>query len=361
MHPRLQELVDYTEQVRTQLLALIDTLNSDQWSARAADDGWTIRDVVGHLHLVEDSSIRALFRTFRRARDGGLGREQGHASLLDSLDWSQLPVVVTPMQAPAFTTPNGDATPAELRERLTHSRAGLRTWAAEADGFALADVTFPHPVLGVINLYQWVLMIGQHERRHIGQIQRILEVTGMTSSFSNPAGSARDAGARYTATLLQLLGDRDPLQVWSEHADAVDALVAGVSPADAIRPEKPGKWCIAQVVSHLVDTETVYAWRIRHVVAEDSPAMQGYDQDLWASRLHYTEESLDTLRAELRVYRGRNLRFVQRLSETERARTGLHSERGPESVWHIVRMIAAHDLAHHNQLARIKAALGIGA
>ena len=360
MNPRLKELLDYTEQARADLLALVQPLPARQWDARARAGGWTVREIVGHLQLVEDSSVRALFRSFRRARDAGLGQERESGSLLDSLDWSRLPVVVLPVQAPAFTTPNAPQSPDALYEGLTRSRAGLRTWAAEADGFALAEVHFPHPALGNINLYQWVLMIGQHERRHIAQIERVLEDAANDTPFTNRVGSTLEEGARYSASLLELLGDRNPMTVWAESPDAVAALVANVSEADAVRPEKPGKWCIAQVVSHLVDSELVYGYRVRLIVAEDAPAIVGYDQDLWATRLHYTTDaSLETLLMELRVLRGRNLRFIRGLSATERARVGMHNERGPESVDLVVRLLAAHDILHRNQITRIKQALGI--
>lgn len=181
------------------------------------------------------------------------------------------------------------------------------------------------------------------------------------TQFANPAGAARDAGAAYTAALLELLGNREPLAVWAELPEAIDKLTADVTAADAVRPEADGKWSIAQVVSHLVDTEVVYAYRVRLIVAQESPPIAGYDQDLWAKRLHYQEESLDDLRAELRALRGRNLRFVRRLSSAERERVGLHDERGPESVSHILKMLAAHDLLHRAQIVRVRKAIGLPA
>ena len=359
MQPRLQEVLDYAERTRLTLVDMISPLSPDQWEARAATGGWSVRDIVGHLHLVEDSSVRALFRSFRTARDGGLVKEADVESVLRSLDWSRLWEVVKPVQAPPFTTPSDEPTPAVLLERLRHSREGLRKWTAEADGFALASVSFPHPALGTLNLYQWVLMIGQHERRHLTQIELILAGHQSAPTFTNSAANAKAAGATYTAALLDRLGDRDPLSVWAELPDAVERLVEPVSPTDALRPESEGKWSIAQVVSHLVDSELVYGYRVRKIVAEDFPHISGYDQDRWATRLHYDQDSLADLCLELRVLRGRNLRFVRRLSEEERARAGLHNERGPESVWHIVKLLAAHDLVHRNQIARIKRTLGL--
>jgi uncharacterized damage-inducible protein DinB len=181
----------------------------------------------------------------------------------------------------------------------------------------------------------------------------------VVSVFTNPASDSKAAGAAYASALIQLLGDREPLAVWRELADAVDTLTHDVSPTDARRPEREGKWSIVQVVSHLVDSETVYGYRVRKIVAEPTPQILGYDQDAWGSRLGYEQESLDDLRRELRVLRGRNLRFIERLSAEEKERFGEHNERGPESVNHLVRLLAGHDLVHRAQLARIRRAIGL--
>jgi hypothetical protein len=32
---------------------------------------------------------------------------------------------------------------------------------------------YPHPLVGMLNLYQWILFVGQHEGRHSEQIRDI--------------------------------------------------------------------------------------------------------------------------------------------------------------------------------------------
>jgi uncharacterized damage-inducible protein DinB len=179
-----------------------------------------------------------------------------------------------------------------------------------------------------------------------------------TSPFSNPASAAGDGAAAYVRALLGLLGDRDPLEVWREQPGAIEELTRDLSDEQARLPEREGKWSIIQVVSHLADSEVVYAYRARLTVAHDTPEIQGYDQDLWATRLHYLEESLADSVADLRAMRMRNLRFVRRLSNAELDRVGMHNERGPESVRMLVKLMAGHDLLHRAQIRRIRAAHG---
>jgi hypothetical protein len=178
------------------------------------------------------------------------------------------------------------------------------------------------------------------------------------SVFSNPSGRAPAAATAYTRALLDLLGDREPLAVLDELAPALRRLRDGLSDAELRQPEAPGKWSVLQVLDHLADQEVVNAFRFRSVVAEDEPPLQGYDQDRWAARLRYGGAPADVVLGELASLRRRTARLLRSLSPEELERVGHHTERGPESVGYIMRLIAGHDLVHRRQIARIRAALG---
>jgi hypothetical protein len=57
--------------------------------------------------------------------------------------------------------------------------------------------------------------------------------------------------------------------------------------------------------------------------------------------------------AQLAGVRNANLRLYRSLAPAELKRAGQHAERGAESVGHIIRMMAGHDLVHRRQLERI--------
>ena len=176
-------------------------------------------------------------------------------------------------------------------------------------------------------------------------------------SFSNPATQAKDNAARYTSALLALLGDRDPIEVLGRLMPELEKAVAGMSEADLTRPEAPGKWSVIQVVQHLADSELVAGYRIRLVLEQDDPVLLGFDQDVWAERLRYDRVALRDALAQLEALRSANLRLARTLSEAELERAGNHSERGRETIRHILRLEAAHDLLHLRQIERIKNAL----
>lgn len=176
-------------------------------------------------------------------------------------------------------------------------------------------------------------------------------------SFSNPASQAKENAAAYIKLLMDLLGSRDPFEVQSQQFAMLQAEIAGIDEATLRRPEKPGKWSIMQVVQHLADTELVHRYRMRMILAHPTPEIQGYDQDLWATNLKYNEMDLNEALELIRVLRTANLKMLLKLSEAEMERYGIHSERGPESIRKILRMLAGHDILHLNQIRRIKQTL----
>ena len=178
------------------------------------------------------------------------------------------------------------------------------------------------------------------------------------STSSNPAGNAADAAAKYTQGLFDVLGDRAPLDVMREQVAALRHAVADLSAAELGKPEASGKWSILHVLDHLADSEAVYSYRLRSVIAEDQPPLRGYDQDLWAKHLRYGVTAASTILAEFEPLRARNLRLLTSLRPDELERAGMHSERGMESVQKMILLTAAHDLVHRRQIGRIRAALG---
>ena len=177
-------------------------------------------------------------------------------------------------------------------------------------------------------------------------------------TFSNPAGNAATAAAGYVRALLDLLGDRDPLDVLEETLPWLESRLRGAEDERVRRPEAPGKWSVIEIVQHLADSDVVVAWRSRLILAEDRPAIQGYDQDAWARRLDYRHASLDVAMGQLRGVRTANLRLWRGLTPAQLARVGIHSERGAESLDLLLRLMGGHDLVHRRQIERVLAAVG---
>jgi uncharacterized damage-inducible protein DinB len=177
------------------------------------------------------------------------------------------------------------------------------------------------------------------------------------SVFTNPASGSAEQAAAYTAAVLDLLGARNPVEALQNTVSALEQIRRGLSTEQITQPEAPGKWSIRHVLQHLADSELVWGYRLRMVLAHDRPPLTGYDQDLWAERLGYVEADADQALEDFGVLRRANLRLLARASDEDLKRLGVHAERGAESVEHMIRLYAGHDLLHLEQLARIRRAV----
>lgn len=163
----------------------------------------------------------------------------------------------------------------------------------------------------------------------------------------------QDATAAYRKRLADYLGDQDPLEVLGRTGGVLAALVRDhAGKRLQVRPIE-GKWSPCEVIGHLCDGEWVYGYRARLILCEENPTLLGMDPDRWVAGQRYHERDPRELVEQFRLMRPYNLRLWQTLGPQDLARTGQHSERGPESLGQLLPMLAGHDLLHLDQLQRL--------
>ena len=160
------------------------------------------------------------------------------------------------------------------------------------------------------------------------------------SVFTNPAAGAEGSAQAYIDATLELLGASDPLTVLRQGPTAFEELVHGRSHEDLCRPEAPDKWSAAALAQHMADSETIWAYRLRMVLAHNRPTLEGYDQNAWAERLRYTDADPAEALTRFGVMRQANLALLDSRGPEEWDRVSVHSERGEESVRHMTRQEA---------------------
>jgi DinB family protein len=177
------------------------------------------------------------------------------------------------------------------------------------------------------------------------------------SVFTNRSSTSVETANAYTAAVLELLGQRNPMEVLRTTESGLRRGIHGLSDEQVIKPEVKEKWSVRHVVQHLADSELVWGYRLRMILTHDRPQLAGYDQDLWADRLHYGVADVMEALQEFGGLRHANLRVLTRSSGDDLKRIGFHAERGEESVDHMIRLHAGHDLLHLRQIERIRRAI----
>jgi len=117
------------------------------------------------------------------------------------------------------------------------------------------------------------------------------------------------------------------------------------------RSLNPGAgWSPHDIAAHLADIEVVLGWRVRQVLATDSPTLEPFDQAVYAANLSYGGRELATSLATYAANRQSNIELLRLAGEAGMQRPFRHPEFGDRPIEVLIRHIADHDIAHLKQI-----------
>ena len=132
------------------------------------------------------------------------------------------------------------------------------------------------------------------------------------------------------------------------------ALVDGIEDARLRRRPAPGEWAIIEVVAHLADTEERALARVRRMAAEEDPELTPFDQEALAEQRRYLDLDLEGELARLEQLRDQHLALLEGLDGPGWERTGRHGQHGRMSVELYETHVAAEEVDHLAQIARLR-------
>jgi ATP-dependent RNA helicase RhlE len=172
-HPRTAELVDLLDRTRADLRRAVDAVPAERRGDKPDADRWSVAEVLEHLSIVETRIAGVVAKAIADAKPSGLARETSTSSVLTSMNLTELANRERRLTAGDASRPTGTVGADEAWAALTRARKSLYTALREGDGWALEMLSAPHPRLGALNLYQWVVFVAGHEARHAAQIREI--------------------------------------------------------------------------------------------------------------------------------------------------------------------------------------------
>ena len=181
MHPRLAELSEHLAQQRRVLLELASAVPDDRWQVRPAEDRWSVSEILEHLHRVERSASGVVAKRIAKARAEGHPLETETSSVLGTLDQFQVSQLNRKLVAPELVAPTENPDRETAERQLAESRAVLVAAMEQGDGLALGTIRHTHLRFGELDLYQWILFIAEHERRHAAQLREVVQQLALVS------------------------------------------------------------------------------------------------------------------------------------------------------------------------------------
>ena len=174
MHPLLEEITADIAHVRADLAKIVAETPATKFDHKPRNGGWTGTGIIQHLGTVEGMATKRLEGLFAQALADGIAAEKGTVHWLHSLDHFNVLDRSRKIVAPERAIPPADAQLAPAWASLQAVRERLLRAVATVDGRDLSTVSAPHPVFGALNGYQWILMVGRHEERHLSQLRETL-------------------------------------------------------------------------------------------------------------------------------------------------------------------------------------------
>lgn len=174
LHPRIQEVLDYLDVHRRQLLDTIASVPAQMRDTRPGEGRWSVAEVVEHLALIESRIAGLLSMKMAEARANGVGADTETSSVVATFDSTDSVIDRSrKIDAPATGQPSGSLNAEAGMRALEKSRAAMVAALRGANGTSLERVTQAHPVLGTLNMYHWMVATALHEDRHAAQIREI--------------------------------------------------------------------------------------------------------------------------------------------------------------------------------------------
>ena len=163
----------------------------------------------------------------------------------------------------------------------------------------------------------------------------------------------KETPQQYTQRIVNYMDGKKPLAVQSATAKKLERLIKGVPTSKLRKRPAPEKWSVSEILAHLAETEIVGGFRMRMILGAPGTPIAAFDQDAWVISGHYSKRDPRKSVEQFRVVREANLALLKSLTPEQWKHYGMHSERGQESIEHIVRMFAGHDLNHLQQIEAI--------
>ncbi|MES2649411.1 MAG: DinB family protein [Bacteroidota bacterium] len=110
----------------------------------------------------------------------------------------------------------------------------------------------------------------------------------------------------------------------------------------------PGKWTVAQLLQHVIDTERVFAYRAMCIARGEEQGLPGFDENVYAENATATNRTLSDLTEELLLVRKTTLILYKYIDDKQLFRKGIASN-NPITPNAIAFIIVGH-VMHHQKI-----------
>jgi len=172
----------------------------------------------------------------------------------------------------------------------------------------------------------------------------------MTASITMPPRPDRSESAAYYFTYIDQVPDGDICATLRAQLVEIPTFLESISEERSLHRYATDKWTIREVVSHLNDTERVFAYRALWFARGYESPLPSFDQDIAIRTSGANERSFRSHIDEFRAVRTATIALFEQVPQDAWMRRGIASD-NPFSVRALAWISAGH-VAHHLRILR---------
>lgn len=154
----------------------------------------------------------------------------------------------------------------------------------------------------------------------------------------------------YYQTYINTLGeDAELLNVLNKQSNNFPQFMGSIPDDKLHYAYAEGKWSVAEVLQHIIDTERVFQYRALRFSRNDATPLPGFDQDVFADGVQMENSTKETIIAEYSAVRASTIALFASFDNEALKRLGTASD-SPMSVGALGFITCGHQRHHRNVL-----------
>lgn len=170
----IDEIYSANERFRGELTDTIKDLSTNDLNARPDGEKWSLEQIVEHIAIVDDRMSKVCRKLLAQAEQEGL-KSSGQILISDVFRSYTDSVDDIKLEAPEHVQPTGELSVQESQLKMTGSKTVFETLRPLFSEFDGTTPKFPHPYFGPLSAQEWLVLAGEHIRRHTSQIKILVE------------------------------------------------------------------------------------------------------------------------------------------------------------------------------------------
>jgi DinB superfamily len=177
VYHNIADIFEMIEKADARFTASVSGLTEPQENFRPAPDRWTIAENVEHISIVNSGFLRLTYKLLKQAEaDPKPAIADLELLLITMTDEGE--VKPGKLSAPEIVLPQGGVRVADAVAKNRSVIDEIFNLRSRLELVDLSEQTWRHSALGELNLYQWLLLLGEHEERHRLQIEMVKASAG---------------------------------------------------------------------------------------------------------------------------------------------------------------------------------------